>query len=123
LVKAEFPHAKLFVRAYDRGHVLRLIKAGVDYQIRETMESALTFASAVLLDLGVDPISAAETIEDVRDRDAARLELQIAGGVEAGRSLIRGNLATPQPAPLIVPSREAEALNEEAAEAIEEETA
>jgi glutathione-regulated potassium-efflux system protein KefB len=123
LVKAEFPRAKLFVRAYDRGHVLRLIGAGVDYQIRETMESALMFSAAVLRDLGVNEIEIADTIEDVRDRDAARLELQIAGGVEAGRSLIRGNLATPQPAPLIVPSREAEALNEEAAEAIEEETA
>src|SRR5690606_37754048 len=34
LCKAEFPLAKLYVRAFDRGHVLRLVKAGVDYQIR-----------------------------------------------------------------------------------------
>lgn len=120
LVKSEFPRAKLFVRAYDRGHVLRLVQAGVDYQIRETMESALAFSGAVLRDLGVNAIEVAEIIEDVRDRDAARLELQIAGGIEAGRSLIRGNLTTPQPAPLVVPSREAKALNEEAADAMEE---
>ncbi len=120
LVKAEFPRAKLFVRAYDRGHVLRLVKAGVDYQIRETMESALAFSGAVLRDLGVNEIEIADTVEDVRDRDVARLELQIAGGLEAGGSLLRRNVATPQPAPLIVPSREAEALNEEAADALEE---
>jgi glutathione-regulated potassium-efflux system protein KefB len=122
LVKAEFPHAKLFARAFDRGHVLRLVKAGVDYQIRETMESALMFSAAVLRAFDINDIEIAETIEDVRNRDAARLELQIAGGIAAGRSLMRGNMATPQPAPLTVPSREAEALNEEAAEAIEEAT-
>ncbi len=121
LAKSEFPRAKLFVRAYDRGHVMRLVKAGVDYQIRETLESALAFSGAVLADLGVNAVEVAEAIEDVRDRDAARLDLQIAGGIDAGRPLIRGNIATPQPAPLIVPSRTAKALNEEAAEAMEEE--
>ncbi len=121
LARAELPQAKLFVRAFDRGHVLRLVKAGVDYQIRETMESALAFSGAVLRDLGVNDIEIAELIEAVRDRDAQRLEMQIAGGFEAGKSLIRGNVATPQPTPLIVPSREAQALNEEAAEAIGEE--
>ena len=32
LVKAEFPLTKLFVRAFDRGHSLRLVQAGVEYQ-------------------------------------------------------------------------------------------
>ena len=32
---------------------------------------------------------------------------------------MRGNIATTQPAPLVVPRKEAKALNEEAAEAIE----
>lgn len=120
LCKAEFPHAKLFVRAFDRGHSLRLIKAGVDYQIRETFESALTFSGAVMRELGFDDFEVAETIEEVRERDAARLELEIAGGLEAGRVLIRGNVQTPQPTPFTRPRREGRALNEEAAEAIEE---
>ncbi len=120
LAKAEFPRAKLFVRAYDRGHVLRLVKAGVDYQIRETVESALRFSEAVLRDLGINDFDIAETIEDVRDRDARRLEMQIAGDIESGRALIRGNVATPQPAPLVVPARAAKALNEEAEKALEE---
>ncbi|HRK63143.1 MAG TPA: monovalent cation:proton antiporter-2 (CPA2) family protein [Terricaulis sp.] len=120
LCKAEFPHAKLFVRAFDRGHSLRLIQAGVDYQIRETFESALTFSGAVMRELGFDDFEVAETIEEVRERDAARLELEIAGGLEAGRVLIRGNVQTPQPTPFTRPRREGRALNEEAAEAIEE---
>jgi len=120
LVKAEFPHAKLFVRAFDRGHAMRLVKAGVDYQIRELFESALTFSGAVMRDLGFNDIEIEETIEDVRDRDAARFELQLAGGIEAGRQLIRNNQTTPQPTPFTVPRREGKVLNEEAAGALGE---
>ena len=119
LVKSEFPHAKLFVRAFDRGHALRLIKAGVDYQLRETLESALVFSQRVLVDLGVDEAEADELVLDVRRRDEQRLEMQIAGGLGAGMTLMRGNIATTQPAPLVTPRKEAKALNEEAAEAIE----
>ena len=119
LVKAEFPHAKLFVRAFDRGHALRLINAGVDYQLRETLESAFVFGRRVLVDLGVDEEEADEILLDVRRRDEQRLEMQMAGGLRAGLSLMRGNIATTQPAPLVTPRKEAKALNEEAAEAIE----
>ncbi len=122
LCKAQFPNAKLFVRAFDRGHSMRLVQAGVDYQIRELFESSLTFGAAVLRDLGFNDIEIEETIEEVRDRDAARFEMQLAGGIEAGRALMRGNMTTPQPTPFTVPRREAKALNEEAAEAIKEET-
>ena len=55
-----------------------------------------------------------------RRRDEERLELQIAGGLAAGRSLMRGNMPTPQPAPLIVPRKEGRALNPEAAGVIAE---
>jgi glutathione-regulated potassium-efflux system protein KefB len=121
LVKAEFPHAKIFARSFDRGHSMRLVQAGVDYQIRELFESSLTFSGAVLRELGFSDIEVAETIEDVRDRDTARFEAQLAGGIEAGRVLWRNNTSTPQPTPFTVPRREAEALNEEAADIIEEE--
>jgi glutathione-regulated potassium-efflux system protein KefB len=121
LAKQEFPHAKLFVRAYDRGHSLRLIRAGVDYELRETFESALTFSQHVMEGLGVDPEEAAETIADVRARDAERLALQLAQGIEAGRGLLRGNLTTPQPAPYVRPQRKAAPLNAEAADAIKAE--
>jgi len=78
LVKSEFPNAKLFVRAFDRGHAMRLVQAGVDYQIRELFESSLSFGAAVLRELGFNDIEIEETIEDVRDRDAARFEMQLA---------------------------------------------
>ena len=52
LAKHEFPLAKLYVRAFDRGHTLRLIAAGVEYQVRETFESALTFGTEVLRGFG-----------------------------------------------------------------------
>ena len=120
LVKSEFPLTKVFVRAYDRGHSIRLIKAGVEFQIRETFESALAFGEHLLKDLGFSEEEAHATIEDVRRRDEERLTLQVAGGLQAGGALTRNNTSTPQPEPYIKPRREGQALNEQAAEALDE---
>jgi glutathione-regulated potassium-efflux system protein KefB len=120
LVKSEFPHAKVFARSFDRGHSMRLVQAGVDYQIREVFESSLAFGGAVLRELGFSDFEIAETIEEVRERDAARFELQLAGGIEAGRGMMRNNTVTPQPTPFTVPRREGRALNDEAADVIGE---
>lgn len=123
LCKSEFPQAKLYVRAFDRGHVLRLVQAGVDYQIRETLESALVFSRAALVGLGVEESEADELVADVRRRDEQRLEEQILGGITAGRSFIRGNMETPQPTPLTRPSREARPLSVETADLLDRATA
>jgi glutathione-regulated potassium-efflux system protein KefB len=120
LMKSEFPLTKLFVRAYDRGHSIRLVEAGVEYHIRETFESALVFGEQVLVDLGFNAEDARETIDDVRRRDEERLTLQVSGGLQAGRNLMRGNMVTPQPAPYVKPRRESRPLNEEAAGVLEE---
>jgi len=120
LVRSEFPYAKIFARSYDRGHSMRLVKAGVDYQLRELFESSLTFSGAVLRDLGFSDLEIAETIEDVRERDAERFEMQLAGGIEAGRGLWRNNTTTPQPTPFTKPRQGGQALNEEAEEIIGE---
>jgi glutathione-regulated potassium-efflux system protein KefB len=120
LVKAEFPLTKLFVRAYDRGHAIRLVQAGVEYQLRETFESALVFGEQVLIDLGFSGEQARETIADVRRRHDERFSLQLVEGIQAGRSLMRGNIATTRPEPYVKPRREGTALNPEAAEALEE---
>jgi glutathione-regulated potassium-efflux system protein KefB len=103
VARAEFPHAKLLVRAFDRGHVLRLRKAHVDFQIRETFESALVFGHAVLTELGLNRDEADEVIADVRRRDKERLDLQAVSGLQAGRSLWRNNTATPIPEPFTPP--------------------
>ncbi len=120
IAQAEFPLTKLFVRAYDRGHSMRLIKAGVEFHIRETFESALAFSEHVLVDLGFSADEAREAVDDARRRDEERLILQVSGGLQAGRELTRGNAVTPQPAPYVKPRREGRALNEEAAEALED---
>jgi glutathione-regulated potassium-efflux system protein KefB len=114
LLKAEFPLVPVLARAFDRGTTLELIKAGVDYQLRETFESALVFGGEALRTLGTDDAEIAEVIADVRRRDDERLELQIAGGLEAGRGLMRGN--APVPAPLTPPRHAGQALNPEAAD-------
>jgi glutathione-regulated potassium-efflux system protein KefB len=119
LARHEFPLAKLYVRAFDRGHTLRLVDAGVEYQVRETLESAFQFGAAVLEGLGFAAGEVAETMVDVRRRDQERLEMQIVGGISAGRTLLRGNAVTPEPAPLTRPQHGAVALNPEAAAAID----
>ena len=115
LVRHSFPQAKVLVRAYDRAHALSLIHEGVDYQMRETLGSALAFGEATLRALGVPPEEAAEISDDVRRRDAERLSLEVTGGIGAGRDLLLGN--APVPVPLTTPKRAGQALNEAAAQA------
>jgi glutathione-regulated potassium-efflux system protein KefB len=119
LVKSEFPLAKLFVRSFDRGHTLRLIEARVDYQLRETFESALAFGKAVLVGLGFDPVVAEETARDVRKRDEDRLALQLVGGFTAGRQLLRGNMTTPEPEPFTPPKTKAKPLSSDTADVMD----
>ena len=91
IIKAEFPLIPLLARAYDRGHAIDLLHAGVDYQIRETYESALTFGREVLHVLGEEPEMADQLVEEFRSVDKERFALELVGGIYAGRSLIRGN--------------------------------
>ncbi|MBX3567283.1 MAG: monovalent cation:proton antiporter-2 (CPA2) family protein [Rhizobiaceae bacterium] len=116
LVKAEFPLVSVLARAFDRGSALSLVKAGVNYQIRETFESALMFGGKALTALGIDEENVAEIVEDVRRRDAERLELQMTGGLQSGGSLMKGNIPTPMPAPLTTPKRPGQAINPETAD-------
>ena len=117
LAKAEFPLAKLYVRAYDRGHSMSLIAAGVDYQVREIYESAAAMGAAMLEGLGVEPDEVAEIMADVRRRDEERLTLQVAGGIYAGADLVRNN--GPIPAPLTVPKQAGRPLSIETQKVIE----
>ncbi|HMN85377.1 MAG TPA: monovalent cation:proton antiporter-2 (CPA2) family protein [Bauldia sp.] len=115
LVKAEFPLTKLLVRSFDRGHSLRLVGAGVDYQIRETFESAMRFGEAALLALGVSADEAAETLAGVRSRDEERFAIQMAEGIYAGRDLMLKPQREPTPTPLSPPKRAAQPLSAETA--------
>ena len=125
LVKHEFPQALVLVRSFDREHSLALISAGVDFQIRETFESAVEFGKAALKSVGVPQGEADDIAEQIRRRDAERFELEMASGsLKAGVPMLYGNKpvpAKPTPTPFTKPRREARPLNEEAAEAIGEE--
>ena len=110
LVGAEFPNSHVFARAFDRGHAIELINAGVEYQLRETFESAMLFGETVLRDLGVPDSDVDEIVDDVRRRDAERLELQIVGGIYAGADLMRTN--GPVPAPLTTPKRRGQVIGD-----------
>ncbi|MBX9991683.1 monovalent cation:proton antiporter-2 (CPA2) family protein [Phreatobacter oligotrophus] len=120
LVKAEFPLAKLFVRSFDRGHTIHLRNEGVDYEMREVFESALVFGQEALASLGVDEDAAAEIAADLRKRDAARLEMQIHEGIQAGMHLMHQQ--KPTPTPLTEPKRKAKPLNPEAEDVLSDET-
>ena len=117
MARAHFPQARLLVRAYDRAHSLKLVNAGVDFQIREMFESAVVFGEAALRAVGVDADEAAEITAQVRRLDAERLELEMAGkDLRAGIPLLLNNTtaATPKPTPLTTPRREGRALNDAA---------
>lgn len=98
IVKEEFPLVPVLARAYDRGHAIDLLKAGVDYQIRETYDSALSFGGEVLRALGEADETALQMVEEFREIDRERFALEQVGGIYAGRSLIKGNA---QPADII----------------------
>lgn len=120
LVRAEFHGAKLFVRSYDRPHTLALIARGVDYEIRETYESAIVFGRRTLEALGLDPLRAQEVEEDVRTRDRARLALQQAEGLMAGVDMLYGRTMPHEP--LRRPERVAQPLSSETERIVREES-
>jgi monovalent cation:H+ antiporter-2, CPA2 family len=111
LIQSEFPHAKLYVRSYDRTHTLELRAKNVDYELRETFESGLLFGQKTLEALGMDESTAMAIREDVHRRDEERLALQEVEGIQAGRDRIHTKPVTPEP--LIKPTRESKRLDKQ----------
>jgi voltage-gated potassium channel Kch len=118
LVRAEFPGTKIFARSFDRGHTLQLLARGVDYELRETFESAIRFGRETLVAIGIDADRAAIVEDFIRTRDRDRIAIQQAEGIYAGIDLLRQR---PVMAPFTEPQHDAQALNEAAGEIIAEE--
>jgi glutathione-regulated potassium-efflux system protein KefB len=117
LTRAEFAGTKIFARSYDRGHTLQLLAKKVDYELRETFESANKFGRETLEAIGIDPERAAIVEDFIRTRDRDRIAIQQAEGIYAGIDMLRQR---PQMAPFSEPQRKAKPLNEEAEEIIKE---
>ncbi|OZI69828.1 monovalent cation:proton antiporter-2 (CPA2) family protein [Bordetella genomosp. 2] len=90
-IKAVCPHSKVLARAFDREHALALHKADVDYQVRETFESAMMLGRQATLALGATPEASDEIADEIRRRDAERFQLEVTGGLFAGRALLLNN--------------------------------
>ncbi|WP_077962234.1 monovalent cation:proton antiporter-2 (CPA2) family protein [Ensifer adhaerens] len=104
LVQSEYPNARIYARSYDRLHTLELRAKGVDYELRETFESGLLFGRKTLEALGVGDDEAIAIMDDIRKRDEARLVLQEAEGITAGRDMLHSRPVRPEP--LVKPKRE-----------------
>ncbi len=91
LAKHEFPLVPVMARAYDREHALELVKAGADFQLRETLESALAMGREALKQLGDDPEVITEVMDEIRGRDMERFAMECVGGIFAGRDLLLSN--------------------------------
>jgi len=92
LAQHEFPQAKLLVRSRDREVSVELIRAGVDYQIRETVESAYMMGAEGLRSLGFAKLDIDEVADDVRRRDDDRLCLQVQGDAMSGSDRLHPQL-------------------------------
>jgi monovalent cation:proton antiporter-2 (CPA2) family protein len=121
ILHEEFPQARSYVRAYDRIHAIDLMNLDVDYQIRETFESALAFGQATIEELGVDAATAKAVVDDVRRRDIARLMMQKVEGLMGGVDMLHGTRLEPQP--LTDPRKRAHGLSEETRDLIGEDDA
>jgi glutathione-regulated potassium-efflux system protein KefB len=97
LAQHEFPQAKLLVRAYDRGHSMALIRAGVEFEVRETVESAFQMGTATLRALSHPEVDIEDASADIRRRDAERLAEQVQGDIMSGRDRLH---LKPVPEPL-----------------------
>lgn len=91
MINREYPLIKVMARAFDRGHAIELVQAGVEFQIRELFESSLALSGETLKALGASDEEVADLLDGVRQRDRLRFAAQLAGGIQAGRDLLLSN--------------------------------
>ncbi|WP_298422562.1 monovalent cation:proton antiporter-2 (CPA2) family protein [Rhodoblastus sp.] len=117
LARDNFPVAKIFVRAYDRIHAIELLEHGADFQVRETLESALRFGGAAVAELRGSPDAGRDAVEAARARDQLRLEIQKAGG--APPPFFTPDQPRLNPEPLVRPAGKSQGLTPESRTIVE----
>jgi hypothetical protein len=75
-----FPQAALFVRAFDRIHLMELAPVDLKYSVREVFESAVQMGRAALALFCVGPEEVDRVEGEYRRRDLERLERQTESG-------------------------------------------
>jgi glutathione-regulated potassium-efflux system protein KefB len=75
-----FPQAAVFVRAFDRIHLMELAPLDLKCTIREVFESAVEMGREALALFCVDAEEVARVEQEYRDRDRQRLDSQTAAG-------------------------------------------
>lgn len=79
-VLGAFPQAAVFVRAFDRRHLIELAPYDLAGAVREVFESAVLMGRQALATFGVEEEEAGSIERRVRARDAERLESQTRSG-------------------------------------------
>ena len=88
-IAAAFPRAKLFVRVFDRRHMLALAGAPIEGCVREVFESGVAMGRMALAALGESEDEIAQAEESYRLNDERRFDAQReANDVKAARDLI-----------------------------------
>lgn len=80
LIQKHFPHLKVFARARNRRHAVKLMDLGVRYFVRETYFSSLDMAQNTLEALGLSRAEAQESIKRFDEHDRRVLERQRLAG-------------------------------------------
>ena len=75
-----FPQAAVFVRAYDRVHLIELAKVDLRYSVRELFESAVAMGREALSLFCIDAEEVSRVEREYRARDQERLVGQTASG-------------------------------------------
>jgi monovalent cation:proton antiporter-2 (CPA2) family protein len=76
LARRHYPHLKIFARARNRQHAIRLMDLDVRYIIRETLLSSLDMSQQMLEALGFSRAAAAESVRRFRQHDESTLQSQ-----------------------------------------------
>jgi glutathione-regulated potassium-efflux system protein KefB len=86
-----FPQAAIFVRAFDRVHLMELSDLDLHCRVREVFESAVAMGREALALYCHEPEEVARVEHEYRERDRERLDSQSASGdLHAGKASIFG---------------------------------
>ncbi|HEV2569529.1 monovalent cation:proton antiporter-2 (CPA2) family protein [Sphingomonas sp.] len=106
IIAHSFPQAQIFVRAFDRRHLIRLAGAPLAGTVREVFESAIAMARQAMAALEIDLDEIERTEAQYRDVDGRRLAAQsVDGDLYAGGELMIIPTAEPRrDAPVPIPA-------------------